>query len=73
MYVRIFDQSDSGALNHSEVGMLIGMGMPSATEEEVAEYADFLFEKVLLIMPSRQVFSYASLLCYRWMRMDQEH
>lgn len=46
MYVRIFDQSDSGALNHSEVGMLIGMGMPSATEEEVAEYADFLFEKM---------------------------
>ena len=46
MYVRIFDQSDSGALNHAEVGMLIGMGMPSATEEQVAQYVDFLFAKV---------------------------
>jgi len=46
MYVRIFDSSGMGALDHIDVSKLIAMGMPSATPQEVTGYVKVLFEKM---------------------------
>lgn len=44
IHVKIFDISNTGSLNAHEVGMLLGVGLPRASSEDVDGFVTYLFD-----------------------------
>jgi len=44
IHVKMFDVSNTGSLNAHEVGMLLGVGLPHASREDVDGFVSYLFD-----------------------------
>eukprot|EP00656_Telonema_subtile_P039492 TRINITY_DN4459_c0_g1_i1.p1 TRINITY_DN4459_c0_g1~~TRINITY_DN4459_c0_g1_i1.p1 ORF type:complete len:208 (-),score=75.89 TRINITY_DN4459_c0_g1_i1:160-783(-) len=46
MYVRLFDGDEKGSLDRAEVGMMVSMGMPGGSAEQINQHVAYLFAKM---------------------------